>query len=149
MNLRPSTIRAACEFVRSTHRHHKPPQGGLFAVALESNGQTVGVAIVGRPVSRHLQDGWTAEVTRVAVVDDARNGCSMLYGAARRASKALGYRRLITYTLETESGASLRASGWTCDGTAGGGSWSVPSRPRQDKHPTCIKLRWSVSLDQG
>jgi len=148
VRLQPSTIKAACQFVRDAHRHHKPPQGGLFAVALADDAGTVlGVAIVGRPVARHLQDGWTAEVTRVAVVDDARNGCSMLYGAARRAAKALGYRRLITYTLESEGGASLRASGWLNEGQAGGGSWSVPSRPRSDKHPTCKKTRWSVALE--
>ena len=107
----------------------------------------VGVAIVGRPVARALQDGWTAEVTRLAVVDGIRNGCSMLYGAAKRACRAMGYRRLVTYTLETEPGHSLLASGFQYDGATAGGSWSAPSRPRQDKHPTCAKLRWVVRLD--
>ena len=109
--LTPSTIKAASAFVRAHHRHHIPPPGGLWAVAIEQAGAVVGVAIVGRPGSRHLQDGYTAEVTRVGT-DGARNGCSMLYGACRRAAKALGYRRLITYTLIEEPGTSLRAAGW-------------------------------------
>lgn len=148
MRLKPSTITAAAAHVSRVHRHHRAPPGGLFAVSLvDDGGETVGVAIVGRPVARALQDGWTAEVTRVAVNEGVRNGCSMLYGAVRRAAKALGFRRLITYTLESESGASLRASGWTREGVTSGGSWSTPSRTRTDKHPTCPKVRWSVTLE--
>jgi hypothetical protein len=100
-----------------------------------------GVAMVGRPVARNLQDGWTLEVLRVAT-DGVRNGCSMLYGAAWRAARALGYRRLVTYTLPEEGGGSLRAAGMTLIGKAGGGSWNCASRPRVDKHPTQEKLRW-------
>ena len=125
------------------HRHHKAPQGGLFAVAVSDANDVRGVAIVGRPVARMLADGWTAEVTRVCT-DGARNACSMLYAAAWRACRALGYRRLITYTLVTESGASLRGAGWRVVGEAGGGSWSRESRPRIDKHPIQRKLRWEV-----
>jgi hypothetical protein len=72
----------------------------------------VGVATVGRPVARHLDDGYTLEVNRTCTLDGTPNVNSMLYGAAWRAAKALGYRRLITYTQEGESGASLRAAGW-------------------------------------
>jgi len=92
-----------------------------------------------------LDDGYTAEVTRLTT-DGTRNVCSLLYGAARRAARALGYRRLITYTLATESGTSLVASGWKATATSSGGSWSVPSRPRVDKHPTVAKVRWEASL---
>src|SRR5690606_13651728 len=100
--------------------------------------------IVGRPVSRMLQDGWTAEVTRCCT-DGARNACSLLYRAAWRAARAMGYLRLITYTLPKEGGASLRGAGWTCIGIAGGGSWSRRARPRVDTHPKQRKLRWEIA----
>ncbi len=141
VNLVPITVQDAREFVRQHHRHHPPPVSGLFAVACSEGGPIVGVAIVGRPVARGLQDGWTAEVTRVAT-DGSRNACSMLYGACWRAARALGYRRLVTYTLEEEGGTSLRASGWKVVAQVEGGSWSCASRPRVDKHPTQAKLRW-------
>jgi hypothetical protein len=89
-------------------------------------------------------DGWTAEVTRLCT-DGTPNACSMLYRAAWRAARSLGYRRLITYTLAEEGGASLRASGFTLLGEAGGGSWSRGNRPRVDKHPTQGKLKWELS----
>lgn len=145
LHIVPSTIAAAKKFVAEHHRHHKPPQGGLFAVAIADDSGIRGVAVIGRPVARMLQDGFTAEVTRVGT-DGVRNGCSMLYGAATRAAKALGYKKLITYTLPEEGGASLRAAGWVCAGEAGGGSWSVPSRPRVDKHPLQKKYRWEKNL---
>lgn len=145
LRLIPTTISDANEFVRQHHRHHKPSQGGLFAVACGDD-RVRGVAIVGRPVARLNDDGWTAEVIRVAT-DGAHNACSMLYGAAWRAARALGYQRLITYTLPEEGGASLRAAGWRLIGQAGGGTWNRPnsSRPRVDKHPTQVKFRWEVS----
>ena len=102
----------------------------------------VGAVIVGRPVARMNDDGWTAEVTR-CVTNGARNGCSILYGAAWRAARAMGYRRLITYTLPEEGGSSLKASGFRLIGEAGGGSWSRKDRPRVDKHPLQKKPVWS------
>ena len=143
MMLCPITLKDAGEFVGRVHRHHKPPQGGLFAVAATDGVQIVGVAIIGRPVSRMLADGWTAEVTRLAT-DGSRNCCSLLYAAAWRACRALGYGRLITYILDTEPGTSLRAAGWRCVGQAGGGSWSRINRPRVDDHPTQGKMRWEA-----
>lgn len=110
LNIVPTTLREANAFVTAHHRHHRPPRGCVCVVAVADDGGEVrGVAIVGRPVSRVLSDGWTAEVTRVAT-DGARNACSMLYGASWRAVRALGYRRLITYTLPAEGGASLRGA---------------------------------------
>lgn len=143
----PITVQDAREYVRQHHRHHPPPVSGLFAVACASGGADmpiVGVAIVGRPVARNLQDGWTAEVTRVAT-NGAKNACSILYGACWRAARSLGYRRLVTYTLASENGASLRASGWRVVGEVEGRSWSCATRPRVDKHPLQNKLRWEAS----
>ena len=120
MRITPITLREASAFVEKHHRHHKPPQGALFAIAASEGDQVVGVAIVGRPVARLANDGWTAEVTRLCTIGN-KNACSMLYGASWRAARAMGYRKLITYTLPQEGGSSLRGAGWTCLGEAGGG----------------------------
>jgi len=141
LELQPITFAEAKAFVTEHHRHHRPPVSHLFSVAVNNGKEVVGVAIIGRPCARMLQDGYTAEVTRVAT-DGTRNACSVLYGAAWRAARAIGYRRLVTYTLPEEGGASLRASGWKCLGSAGGGSWSRSGRPRVDTHPTQSKIRW-------
>src|SRR5690606_12796266 len=117
------------------------------------DGVIVAVAIVGNPKARMLQDGWTAEVVRLCSVDSRRaNGhasgaCSFLYAACWRAARAMGFRRLVTYTLPDEGGASVRGAGWTCIGEAGGGSWHRRERPRVDTHPTQVKLRWERSVD--
>lgn len=143
----PTTLAEARQFIREHHRHHKPPIGHIFAVAVaDENDHVRGVCTVGRPVARLLQDGFTAEVTRVAT-DGARNACSMLLGASWRAARALGYRRLITYTLKNEGGASLRGAGYRCVGQAGGGTWSRANRPRVDLHPLQVKLRWERTTD--
>ena len=139
----PVTRADAFAFVEQHHRHHRPPPGCLFCVGVATRGEIVGVAVIGRPVSRHLDDGWTIEVVRVAT-DGTANACSALYGAAWRAAKALGWRKAVTYTLPEEGGGSLRGAGWRCIGETGGGSWSRPARPRVDKHPTQVKLRWET-----
>lgn len=141
LQLHPITISDACLLVKRLHRHHAPPQGALFAIGVAQVGsdEPCGCAIVGRPVARRSDDGWTAEVTRLAT-DGSRNACSMLYRACWRAALAMGYRRLITYTLETEGGASLAGAGFTCLGQRGGGSWSREERPRVDKHPLQKKI---------
>ena len=131
LEITPITFEEANAFVGKFHRHHKPMQGCKFCVAVSDNEQVVGVAIVGRPVARMLDNGWTLEVNRCCT-DGTKNACSMLYSAAWKAAKALGYRRLITYTLPEEGGASLKASNWKCLGLRGGGNWNVKSRPRVD-----------------
>ena len=141
LELVPIDFDEACIFVRRVHRHHRPPLSHKFSVAAAKNGEIVGVAIIGRPVARGLQDGWTLEVLRLAS-DGTKNVCSMLYQAAWRAARALGYRKLVTYILSSEPGTSLRAAGWRCIGQAGGGSWNRKSRPRVDKHPLQVKMRW-------
>ena len=140
----PLPLSEANEFVRQHHRHHRPVVGHKFSLGVaDESGSVRGVAIVGRPVGRFLDDGWTLEVNRVAT-DGCPNACSALYGAAWRAAKALGYRRLITYTLNTEPGTSLRAAGWKVIGERGGGSWSRDGRPRVDLHPLQGKLLWEA-----
>ena len=137
----PCTIAEAKAFVLEHHRHHRPPVSGLFALAVAMPDGIRGVAIVGRPVARRMADDWTAEITRVCT-DGTRNACSMLYAGAWRAARALGYLKLITYTLESEGGASLRGAGWRCVAETRGGSWDRKARPRVDRHPTQGKLRW-------
>src|SRR5690242_20092522 len=110
MSLRivPVTLEVANDFVRRLHRHSKPVLGSKFAIGCMNGDQLVGVAIVGRPVAQALDDGLTAEITRNCT-DGTRNACSMLYGACRKATKAMGYMETFTYTLPEEGGASLRA----------------------------------------
>ena len=106
LRLRPISLRDANEYVRQHHRHHKPVAGHKFSIGCEADGELVGVIIAGRPVSRYLDDGFTLEVTRLCT-NGAKNACSFLYGAAARAAAAMGYKRIITYTLESENGASF------------------------------------------
>lgn len=143
MSLIPLPLDEANAFVEQHHRHHPPVVGHKFSMGAVKDDRVVGVAIVGRPVARRLDDGMTLEVTRVCT-DGTPNACSFLYSAAWRATRALGYLRLVTYTLATESGASLRAAGWQVVGETPGRSWSCPSRPRVDKHPLQMKLRWEA-----
>lgn len=145
LKLSPTSLRAANAYVVQYHRHHKATRGMKFALACEKDGELVGVVIVGRPVNRVLDDGTTLEVNRLCT-DGTSNACSFLYGAARRAAKALGYSKLVTYTLPEEGGASLRAAGFKLVAATQGGSWSIPKRPREDKHPLDPKWRWEIEL---
>lgn len=131
LSVRPMTFPAACAFVQDHHRHHGPPRGHKFSLGvLTEHGRLVGVAIIGRPVARLLDDGLTVEVTRLAT-DGTPNACSALYGAAWRTARAAGYRRAITYTQAGESGASLRGAGWRkAAERSPRTSWDTPSRRR-------------------
>lgn len=141
MNAVPLTQRQASAFVEALHRHHKPARGDVFRIGAEVDGRLVGVIQCGRPSSRMLQDGKTLEAVRLCT-DGTENACSFLYAKAARVAKELGYKRIYTYILESESGASLKASGWIFDAVTAGGSWNRPSRERTDKAPTCAKQRW-------
>ncbi len=143
----PIKLSEAREFVKRHHRHHQPPVGHICSVAVADGEKIVGVAIVGRPVARNLDNGLTAEVTRCCT-DGTRNACSMLYGAAWRAARALGYKKIGTYILSTEPGTSLRAAGWTCIGECGGGCWSRKNRPRIDTHPAQQKIRFEAKSEK-
>ena len=145
MNLKPITQREARDFVDKYHRHHKAPRGDIFRIGLEDKEKNlVGVIMVGRPVARLLQDGYTVEVNRTCVLEGYPNGCSMLLGAACRAAKALGFHRIITYTLECESGRSLHAAGFIPESKVKGSQWDRPSREREQKSlfQGYNKIRW-------
>lgn len=139
----PVSLKEANAFVEQHHRHHKPVVGHKFSVGCTDGENIVGVAIVGRPVARYLDDGWTLEVNRLCT-DGTRNACSMLYAAAWRAARAMGYRKIITYILDTEPGTSLRAAGWKCVGKTGGLRWTGKRRPEVDLCPAQMKLRWEI-----
>ena len=144
MEIRPITFREACEFVNRHHRHHSATIGCKFCIGLFRDGEMVGCAVNGRPVSRILDDKLTCEINRLCT-DGTKNACSMLYGASCRVAKAMGYKRIITYTLKSENGSSLRASNFVCDGEAGGIRWTGV-RDRGQKNPPEMKVRWSRSL---
>lgn len=143
LELVPISLKEANAFVEQHHRHHKPVTGHKFSVAAAKDGVIVGVAIVGRPVSRYLDDGWTLEVNRLCT-DGTRNACSFLYAAAWRAAKNMGYKKLITYILDTEAGTSLKAAGWKCVGEAGGKRWTGSRRPEVDLYPAQMKLKFEI-----
>ena len=149
LELRLCDFQTARDFVKLNHRHNKPPAGHKFSVACYDGDRLCGVCMVGRPVSRFLDDGLTLEVNRCCT-DGTRNACTMLYGAATRAAKALGYKRLVTYTLQSEPGTSLRASNWKfCGGGYGGTHWNGAryAQFEQMEIPMSqMKVRWEKEL---
>lgn len=146
----PMSTAEANQFVASFHRHNKPVQGAKFAIGATHSDRLVGVAIVGRPVSRRLDDGVTAEITRCCVSGDAPKGaCSFLYSRCWRAWAAMGGQRMVTYTLDTESGSSLRGAGFRVVGQSPawkpGTGWTTrPGREWQPVHGQG-RLRWEVT----
>ena len=154
----PVSLKQAQAFVDEHHRHHAHSQGDKYRVGAEIDGELVGIAQVGRPVGRYLDDGHTLEVIRLCTLGD-KDVCSFLYSRCARIAKEMGYDKIITYILDTESGASLKASGWHLEkADAGGNSWNVPSRPREivvsqtslfgekEKYPINKKQRWAMDL---
>lgn len=155
LEIRSITLREANAFVREHHRHNLPTTGHKYSIACYdvSGGaeRLCGVAIAGRPVARKMDDGLTIEIMRVCT-DGTYNACSILYGACSRVAKEMGYKRVITYTLKSEPGTSLKASGFINAGEAGGLSWDQPIRPREvtqitlfgeeRKYPNEKKIRW-------
>lgn len=144
----PLKQRDARAFIDQNHRHNKGPRGDIIRVGVEHYGQLVGVATAGRPIARMLDDGRTLEVTRCCALEGHRNACSQMYAALRRAAKALGWRRMFTYTLASESGASLKASGWQRDcAVKPAAGWARTGRDRAtlftDKTD---KVRWVIEL---
>lgn len=141
LTIAPISLRDANDYVTAFHRHHKAVRGCKFCIAaIDDSGEIVGVAICGRPVSRYLDDGETLEINRLCT-DGARNACSKLYGACSRIAKEMGYRKVITYILQSENGSSLKASNFTCEGEAGGKIWTG-KRCRDNGVPQELKTRW-------
>lgn len=141
LEIRPCDFQTAKRFVADNHRHNKPPIGHKFSIACYDGDRLCGVAMVGRPIGRYLDDGLTLEVNRCCT-DGTKNACSILYGAAWRAAKALGYKRIVTYTRESENGASLRASNWLCEGKAGGTHWTGKRYAQVEIELDEKKIRW-------
>jgi len=144
----PCTLKDAQLHVAAFHRTHRAPRGGLFALCcvVPAESRVCGVAVVSRPVARLLGDGWTCEVTRCST-DGTPNACSLLYGAAWRAAKALGYRRIVTYTLDHEPGANLRGAGWVNVASTPGRDWDDCARRhgKQSTHQVLGgKFRWEA-----
>lgn len=138
---RPIKRDEAREFIARLHRHHGVPAGWKFGIAAYQGDRLVGVVTVGRPVARMLDDGETCEVTRLCT-DGTQEACSFLYGRARRCAFEMGYKRIITYILDSEPGSSLKGAGWQFVRETKGGSWDRPSRRRTDKAPTVKKQLW-------
>ena len=147
MHVCPIHLKQANEFVAKYHRHHKTVVGYKFAVGAKIDDELVGVAICGRPVARKSDDGLTLEVTRLCTTGEP-NACSMLYSACARVAKEMGYKKIITFILEKETGISLKASNWKFDGFSRGNTWNMPSRPRIDKHPLGLKKRFVLNFEK-
>ncbi len=149
--IRPITLKEANQFVEQFHRHHGAVTGCKFAISLykktrKNKDKLIGVAICGRPVSRILDNGRTLEINRLCVTENG-NSCSMLYGAAIRIAKDMGYKKVITYILESESGSSLKASGFVLeDECCGGLEWTGQREGRVAKAPQEYKQRWVKCL---
>lgn len=143
----PVSLKTAAEFVNKYHRHHKAPQGHKFSIGITDGENLAGVIIAGRPVARHNDDGLTLEITRCCVKKVYKNGVSKLHAAVCQAAKAVGYKRVITYTLSKESGKSLRASGFQFIRTVKGRSWHSKARQRVDKHPIVDKFFWMRTIN--
>lgn len=141
LEIRPCHLRDAKEYVRQFHRHSIPPVGGKFAISCYDGDRLCGVLISGRPVSRKLDDGETLEIIRCCT-DGTYNACSKLYGAACRIGFDMGYKRIVTYTLASEDGSSVRASGFKFDGEAGGLYWTGSRRKDYYIAPEEKKNRW-------
>lgn len=144
MTIKPITFRTACDFINKYHRHHKATVGCKFSIGLFDGDKMVGCAVCGRPVSRYLDDGLTCEINRLCT-DGTRNACSMLYGACCRVAKEMGYKLIITYILESENGASLKASNFKYDGIRGGLKWTGV-RDKKQEIPHEMKQRWVREL---
>lgn len=159
LEIRPISLKDANDFIVENHRHHDKVSGHKFSVSVYDGERLCGVATVGRPVSRYLDDGNTLEVTRLCT-DGTHNACSILYARCAKIAKDMGYKKIITYILQSELGTSLAASGWVCEEmSAGGGKWNCPSRPRElinaqlsmfgdnkPKYPTEKKKRYAKEL---
>ena len=147
MQLKPIKQDKAREFINQHHRHLKAPRGSIFQIALEIDNKIIGVIMCGRPVAPKLNDGYTIEVNRNCIAGDYKGACSKLYAAAWRTAKSLGYKRIITYTLPKEGGASLRGAGWKLDKISNIGNWNNRSNRQVQLFKNVKKYRWIKGED--
>lgn len=157
MKIIPVSLKDANIFIAQHHRHHTAVQGHKFSIGLSCNNELKGVAICGRPVSRHLDNGLILEVTRLCT-NGGKNICSKLYSTAAKIAKLMGFEKIITYTINTEKGISLKASGWECEAVNVGGYYWNSSKSRvrnfnditlfgvEAKYPMALKNRWCKIL---
>ena len=145
LKIKPTTLKFAQDYIKKYHRHNIPPVGCKFAICICDSDRVCGVAVCGRPVSRFLDDGETLEIYRCCT-DGTKNACSCLYGACRRIAKSMGYKKVITYTLQSESGTSLKASNFINDGIAGGKEWTGTRKKDYYISPKEKKIRWHIDL---
>lgn len=145
LDIRPIHIKYANEFVKQYHRHSIPTVGGKFAVSCYENNRLCGVAICGRPTARNADDGFTLEIYRNCT-DGTRNACSKLYGACVRIARDMGYKKVITYTLDSENGTSLKASNFICEGRAGLLKQTGSRQRKYSVAPEEYKVRYAVYL---
>lgn len=145
LQLQPATLRQANAFVAEHHRHSKPVRGQKWSVAVANGSGVCGFAIAGQVRARALEDGFTIEIYRNCT-DGTKNACSKLYAAVCRAARGMGYRKAITYTLASESGASLRAAGFVPVGEVKDRQWGCASRPREERDLVGDKVRWERRL---
>ena len=139
-------LKDANQFVDRHHRHHKGTVGCKFAIGLYERNELIGVAICGRPVSRHLDNGDICEINRLCTIKGYTNACSQLYSQCAKIAQAMGYKKIITYILQSENGASLRASNFVCEGVAGGTHWTG-KRNKGQNIPHELKTRWTRNLN--
>ena len=145
LEIRPIHLKAAREFVARYHRHNIPPVGGKFAISCFDDDHICGVAICGRPIARGLDNGEILEIYRNCT-DGTRNACTKLYGACVRIARNMGYKKIITYTLRSENGASLRAANFMLAGAAGGINWTGERQRDYYISPPEMKNRWEYVL---
>jgi len=147
LRLLPLTLAQANDLIERLHRHHKRVVGHRFSIGCQNGKGLVGAVVVGRPVARMTDQNNVAEITRL-VTDGTPHACSMLYAAAARAAKAMGYLKIQTFILESEPGTSLRAAGFKFEAMSGGGDWNRPSRSgRRVDQPMDRKKKWSKVLN--
>lgn len=147
LRLVPLTLAQANDLIERLHRHHKRVVGHRFSIGAQNGNGLIGAVVVGRPVARVTDQNNVAEITRL-VTDGTPHACSMLYAAAARAAKAMGYQKIQTFILESEPGTSVRAAGFKFEAMSGGGDWNRPSRGgRRVDQPMDRKQKWSKVLN--
>lgn len=149
MKIRWITQKQANEFIVQHHRHHNAVVGSITQLGLFNENELVGVAILSRPVSRRIDFTKVVEVTRLCT-DGTQNACSKLYSACARIAREMGFEKIQTYILASESGISLKASGWILEAeNVGGKEWTNRIHYNlfgEEKRPTELKSLFSKTF---